>query len=679
MEPYKGNEAALGFDLASDTTRLTALVLSRETGQPRATAGITLVQEKSNRFGFLIFVPLYEGMPETPAERYTSLRGFVLGVILIEDLFEEAIHYTHSENVEIDFWLYDETEPAQEQLLYFRKSRLGHIADNRIEYRTSFEVAGRQWGFIGRPTVAYVAAYLTLVPYASMATGLLLTMLLTGYLWQRLSELKTSKRQTEVIVESVASAIISINEHGIVESFNTAAKKIFGCHAGEVIGKNVSMLMPEPHRSRHDNYIRSYLKTGKPKIIGIGGEVEGQRKGGSRFPMELAVSEMPSGKERKFVGVLTDITQRRLTESDLRKLSKAIEQTADSVVITNKQGVIEYVNPAFGKTTGYSRDESLGHTPQILKSGKHDTAFYKNLWNTITNGQPYRGTIINKKKNGELYWAEQTITPMKDDDGNINNFVSVLKDITELKKQHKQEFFLGIAREVQQRLYPETVSVPGFDIAGVTYPAVETGGDYFDFILMPDGSLWIAVGDVTGHGFAAALIMAQTRAFLRAFAKMETDPALILSRLNQELVTDLQEEHFVTLILARLDPRERSLVYASAGHVPGYLLNRSGEIDYVMESTGVPLGFIQDYEIDKSEPIKLAPGNIAVFLTDGIMEFPDEKEFGFDRAHDVIKCHRQDTAQHIAEFLCQEVRSFSENQPQEDDITSVICKVNPFG
>ncbi len=173
--------------------------------------------------------------------------------------------------------------------------------------------------------------------------------------------------------------------------------------------------------------------------------------------------------------------------------------------------------------------------------------------------------------------------------------------------------------------------------------------------------------------------MAGTRAYLRAFAKMDTDPAAILIRLNHELVADLQAQHFVTLILARLDPHECSLVYASAGHVPAYLLNRSGEVDYVMKSTGVPLGFVPDYKIDKSEPIKLTQESIAVFLTDGIIEAesPDEKEFGFNRALEFIKINKQASARQIVERLYKKIRTFSENQPQENDVTTVICKVNP--
>ncbi len=375
---------------------------------------------------------------------------------------------------------------------------------------------------------------------------------------------------------------------------------------------------------------------------------------------------------------IEDVTAQKMNIASLKKLSSAVQQTADSVIITNKQGIIEYVNPAFETTTGYSREEVLGQTPKLLQSGMHDEAFYRNLWKTILSGKAYRGTIINKKKNGDLYWSEQTITPMKDDVGNITNFVSVLKDITELREKHEQEFQLRIARELQQRYYRVKATVPGFDIAGATYSAVETNGDYFDFIPMKDNSMGMVIGDVSGHGVGAALIMAQTRAYLRAFSKIESDPGVLLSWLNRELTVDLDNEHYVTLILARLDPNQKVMEYASAGHLPAYLLNGSGEVRHIMNSTGIPLGIMRDYQYAKSESIRLIPEDIVFFLTDGISEASsiDETEFGFDRAIEIIRQHRTETAKQIMERLYQAVRSFSDIRPQEDDITSIICKMN---
>jgi sigma-B regulation protein RsbU (phosphoserine phosphatase) len=373
-----------------------------------------------------------------------------------------------------------------------------------------------------------------------------------------------------------------------------------------------------------------------------------------------------------------DITDNKVVGEELRRLSNAVEQTADSVVITNKNGIIEYVNPAFVETTGYSLDESLGQTPQILNSGKHDKTFYKKLWETILSGNTYKGTIINKKKNGKLYWSQQTITPMKNNDGKIDNFVSVLKDITELMEKKEQEIRLKIAHELQERLYKTKISAPGFDIAGKTYSAVETCGDYFDFIQMKDGSIGIVIGDVSGHGIGAAMIMVQTLASLRAIAKFETDLGVILTHLNQALVDNIDDTHYVTLILAKLDPQQKILQYVSAGHIPAYLMRSSGEKDEILESTDIPLGIIKDYTYHKSDTIKLTPGDILAFITDGIVEarLHNEDEFGDHRTLNVIKSYRQANAKQIIEKIYLATRSFVKNQKQEDDITSIICKVD---
>lgn len=115
----------------------------------------------------------------------------------------------------------------------------------------------------------------------------------------------------------------------------------------------------------------------------------------------------------------------------LKFLSAAVEQTADNVVITDKHGVIEYVNPAFERTMGYAQEEVLGKTPRILKSNQHSESFYKNLWEIILSGQVFSDIIINKRKDGKLCYTDQTITPIKDAEGRITHFVSVWKDITE--------------------------------------------------------------------------------------------------------------------------------------------------------------------------------------------------------------------------------------------------------
>ncbi len=134
----------------------------------------------------------------------------------------------------------------------------------------------------------------------------------------------------------------------------------------------------------------------------------------------------------------TIINERNRAEEVLKKLSSVVEQTADLVVITDKGGVIEYVNPTYEKFTGYTKEEAIGKTPRILKSGKHDDKLYETLWKTILSGEVFRGVLINRRKNGELYYEEKTITPIRDTQGNITYFVSTGKDITERRRSEEE-------------------------------------------------------------------------------------------------------------------------------------------------------------------------------------------------------------------------------------------------
>jgi two-component system, cell cycle sensor histidine kinase and response regulator CckA len=137
-----------------------------------------------------------------------------------------------------------------------------------------------------------------------------------------------------------------------------------------------------------------------------------------------------SGNPEYFLSVIEDISERKHAEQALLRLATAVEQAAESIVITDAEGKIQYVNPAFERTTGYERDEVIGQTPRMLKSEKQDDAFYFDLWNTIKQGEVWTGHFINRKKDGTLYEEEATISPVRDAAGNLVNFVAVKRDVT---------------------------------------------------------------------------------------------------------------------------------------------------------------------------------------------------------------------------------------------------------
>jgi serine phosphatase RsbU (regulator of sigma subunit) len=247
------------------------------------------------------------------------------------------------------------------------------------------------------------------------------------------------------------------------------------------------------------------------------------------------------------------------------------------------------------------------------------------------------------------------------------------------KLLHEGEREFELARRIQRGLLPPTPpTMPGLEIGGVSRPAREVGGDHFDFLVLPDSRLAISIADASGHGIAAALLMAETCAYIRALALTHADVERILTLVNSRLVEDLATDHFVTLLLARLDPRTRSLVYTSAGHNPGYVLDGEGNVKAVLPSTGVPLGLVPDADFPNSAAITLAPGDLLFFYTDGVVESFSAAcgQFGVERALEAIRAHRHQTPQQIIEALLHAVSDFSWNI-QMDDRTAVIIKVGP--
>ncbi|SHO52928.1 PAS domain S-box protein [Desulfopila aestuarii] len=143
------------------------------------------------------------------------------------------------------------------------------------------------------------------------------------------------------------------------------------------------------------------------------------------------VVDNEGGKGKALEGLILDITKRKTAENELQRLLLAVEQTAETIVITNAGGIVQYVNPAFEKITGYSREEILGKAPRILKSGKQDQDFYKEMWQTISSGQTWSGRLVNRKKDGTLFTEDATISPIIDTKGQVTNYVAVKRDITE--------------------------------------------------------------------------------------------------------------------------------------------------------------------------------------------------------------------------------------------------------
>lgn len=490
----------------------------------------------------------------------------------------------------------------------------------------------------------------------------------------RLDAIEQSEKNYRGIVETAYEGIWKVNA-GLETTFaNRRLAELLGYSVPEMMGRPLFDFMFESD-------IEQKKADMERRRQGISEQIETRyrRRNGEELWARVTTSPLVDD-DGGFAGALamvSDMTEQRRSQERIHLLSRAVEQTADSIVITDRHGTIEYVNPAFEAMTGYSRPEVIGKTPGDLRSGLKDKSFYSLLWKQILQGEDFHGALMDRKKSGEIYWAEQTISPIKDSAGLISHFVSVSKDITAIRQQQEQDLQLQLARNVQQRFYTcAAMRAEGFEIASAIYPAREACGDYLDAFTLPAGRTFLGIGDVSGHGMDSALVMALTRAYVRAFAQVETDLARILSRVNHMLIEDLEDSRFVTMLLVCLDASTGCLSYASAGHVSGFLLNGSGQIDHVMESSGPPLGLFPDAGFE-NVAIPVNAQQIMVLLTDGTTEMATQQdvEFGTEGVLDYVRAHRQNSAEELVHGIYRAARSFAGENPQQDDATGVIVKI----
>jgi diguanylate cyclase (GGDEF)-like protein/PAS domain S-box-containing protein len=246
--------------------------------------------------------------------------------------------------------------------------------------------------------------------------------------------LKESEEKFRAITDAAPDAIILVGNEGKVLFWNIAAERIFGYASGEAVGKSIDRLIVPPRfREEHLRGFGSFGTTGRGPLIGKTVEVPALRKDGMELPIELSLAAVKLNGSWCATAIARDVTERKMAEEERRKLSVAVEGSSDWVLVTNKDGSIEYANKAVEEMSGYKKEEIQGRTPRIFKSGRHDDLFYKELWTTILSGSTFRGIISNRKKDGGLFEIFHTITPLKDGDGNITHFISMAKDVTQQK------------------------------------------------------------------------------------------------------------------------------------------------------------------------------------------------------------------------------------------------------
>ena len=244
----------------------------------------------------------------------------------------------------------------------------------------------------------------------------------------------------EKVIYTAVDSIISINETGIILSFNPSAERMLGYSSQEIIGKNVRSLMPSPFRDEHDSYLSNYLNTGIAKIIGTGREVVVLRKDGTEFPADLAISEICHDGNRIFTGVLRDLTEKKENEKQLSdnvaKLSAFLETAVDSIISIDEFGTILSFNPSAERVLGYSSQEIIGKNVRSLMPSpfreQHDGYLSNYLDTGIAKIIGTGREVVVLRKDGTEFPADLAISEIRHDGNRI--FTGVLRDLTEKKK-----------------------------------------------------------------------------------------------------------------------------------------------------------------------------------------------------------------------------------------------------
>lgn len=252
--------------------------------------------------------------------------------------------------------------------------------------------------------------------------------------------------------------------------------------------------------------------------------------------------------------------------------------------------------------------------------------------------------------------------------------------LAELLVKERMERELAVARDIQMRVLPKKMPViPGYDVAGWSRPADQTGGDIFDVVGLDFGRAMLLLGDATGHGIGPALSVTQVRAMLRVALRLGADLDSAYRHINDQLSNDLADNRFVTAFLGVLDPGSHTITYHAGGQGPLLCFKAEDGTCTSLGSTTVPMGFMAGMKMKKPHVCEMASGDIFALMTDGIFEYAraDEQMFGEARVVELLRAHQHESMTRLIEIIVEAVAAFAAGAPQADDMTIVLARRLP--
>jgi diguanylate cyclase (GGDEF)-like protein/PAS domain S-box-containing protein len=245
------------------------------------------------------------------------------------------------------------------------------------------------------------------------------------------------------IAHAAPDAIVATDASQRIVHFSRAAELMFGYAQDEALGRHVTLLLPPRYHALHQTRFERFQKAHGVHYTGRISELRGRKNNGEEFPFEMSLSVVMVGGTLLYTAILRDITQRQALEERLRLSARVFDSTHESIMMTDAQANVVAVNPAFEQITGYGEREVLGKNPRLLRSGRHDDAFYHAMWQSLHTSGQWRGEIWNRRKNGQVYPERISINAVKDRHGQVSAYVSVSSDVSALMDARSELEFMS--------------------------------------------------------------------------------------------------------------------------------------------------------------------------------------------------------------------------------------------
>jgi methyl-accepting chemotaxis protein len=271
---------------------------------------------------------------------------------------------------------------------------------------------------------------------------------------------KEAQDRIDQTLEQCIDAVVSIDEANCVTFFNKAAEALWGYSREEVINRNVKLLVPQALQHNHDQLVNRNRETGQDRIVGTSRDVKIERKDGKVIWGNLSLSKVTIGGKITYTAFVKDITKEKEQRDQIALLSLVANETDNSVIISDEQGLIQYVNPGFSKLTGYTSEEVIGKKPGAVLQGEHTSKeTIKRVRENLDNRTPFYEEILNYTKKGEPYWISLAINPVFDSKGELKQFVSIQANVDKTKR-------IALENDVRLDAISKSNIVMEFDING---------------------------------------------------------------------------------------------------------------------------------------------------------------------------------------------------------------------